>query len=283
MNTKTQSKTNLIIGNRYFSNKKHLCIRAILDFIGGIKYWFVWTTLAWQEIKQRYRRSILGPFWFTLSTGIFILAIGPIYSQLMGQNVETYMYWMANSLIIWMLFSNIVSDACQVFISAEAYIKQTNLPFTVYIFQMLYRNFIIFCHHFLILIVLQLYFQPVLGWSILSILFALINIAFAGAALGFILGLISVRFRDVPPIVGSLMQILMFVTPVMWKPSMIATHRWVVEYNPLYHFMELIRAPLIEMRIPLHSWFISVSVSIFLCALAFGVFSQYRHKIAYWV
>ena len=61
----------------------------------------IWWGLAWQEIKQRYSRSVIGPFWITLSTGVLVAAMGPLYGVLLGQNVAGYIQHLAVSLIIW--------------------------------------------------------------------------------------------------------------------------------------------------------------------------------------
>jgi lipopolysaccharide transport system permease protein len=62
---------------------------AARDLHTGLTSIHVWPLLAWYEIRQRYRRSALGPFWLTISTGILVAGMGPLYGRLFGQEVSS--------------------------------------------------------------------------------------------------------------------------------------------------------------------------------------------------
>ena len=55
------------------------------DILTGMCSLRIWGTLGWHDIKQRYRRSVLGPFWFTLSTAIMVGVLGALYSSILNQ------------------------------------------------------------------------------------------------------------------------------------------------------------------------------------------------------
>src|SRR6267378_3103937 len=97
---------------------------AIKDMKDGLLNVHIWTVLAWQEIKQRYRRSVLGPFWLTISTGALVGGMGPLYGRLFGLDISTYFPYLAISFVVWLFLAGIISDACTAFISAEGFIKQ---------------------------------------------------------------------------------------------------------------------------------------------------------------
>ena len=100
-------------------------------------------TLGWLDIKLRYRGSILGPFWLTLSTGIMVLSMGVLYSQLFHMELHDYMPYLALSLVLWNALSGIVSDACLCFTAAEGMIRSIRLPFTVYASRVVVRNVLV--------------------------------------------------------------------------------------------------------------------------------------------
>jgi lipopolysaccharide transport system permease protein len=101
-----------------------------------------------------------------------------------------------------------------------------------------------------------------------------------------LLGAIGARFRDIPPIIGSIVQIAFYLTPIMWAPSMLA-HRGIalvfVTWNPIFALLEIIRGPLLGQAIEPRSWLVAILYSIVICAIAGYVFIRARPRIAYWV
>src|SRR4030095_1787042 len=118
----------------------------------------VWGMLGWQEIRQRYRGSTLGPFWLTISTGAMISGMGPLYGRLFNQDISSYFPYMAVSFVIWALIAGLVNESCAAFISTESIIKQIKLPFSVYVLRLVWKNLIIFAHNFLIIVAVLLIF-----------------------------------------------------------------------------------------------------------------------------
>jgi len=259
-------------------------IRAALnDLKEGICSIYVWPMLGWLEIKQRYRRSVLGPFWLTISTGVMIGGMGPLYGRLLDQDTSAYFPYLAVSFVVWMLLANLITDACTAFISAEGFIKQIKLPFTVYILRVVWKNLIIFGHNLLIVIVVLVFFRPSLGWYLLLVPLSVMLISINGIWIGILLGLLCARFRDIPLIIGSLVQIAFFLTPVMWKATMLGQHQWAANFNPLFHFLEIVRAPLMNSDPALVSWLVAIGITVVGFTVALAMFSRFRARIAYWV
>lgn len=256
--------------------------RALSDIRRGIWSLHLWPTLAWQEIKQRYRRSVLGPFWLTISTALFIAGMGPLYGALMGQPTSPYMHYLAVGFVVWLFISGLITEGCQAFIAAEGFIKQTRVPLTVHALRVVWRNVLILAHNFIIVILVSAWFLPPLNWGVLTVPAAIFVIALNGLSLGILLGLLSARFRDIPQIVTSLVQLLFFVTPIFWRPEMLATHSWVVDWNPIFHLIELVRAPLLGNPAPAASWLIATCVTVLGWLVALAFFARYRARIAYW-
>jgi ABC-type polysaccharide/polyol phosphate export permease len=244
----------------------------------------LWWALAWQDIRQRYRRSVLGPFWITLSTGVMVSAMGPLYGALLGQDIGSYTQHLAVSLILWMFISGSINEAGAVFIGSEGYIKQVALPLSIYIYRMVARNLAMFMHN-LVIIVIVLFFMPPANFSYIWLVpfgFCLVlgNLIW----IIMLLGLISTRFRDIPQLVANLVQVAFFVSPIIWKAEMLTPKtRFVADFNPLYHFMEIIRAPLLGEPIQLLSWLVSGFLFIFGCTLTFYAFVRLRSRVPYWI
>ena len=257
---------------------------AKLDLMGGLAAAPLWSSLAWQDIKQRYRRSFLGPLWITVSTGIFVGAMGPLYGTLLGQDTSTYLQYLAISFIIWNFVSSSINESGTTFIGAEGFIKQIALPLSVHIFRMLTRNILMLAHNALI-IVLVLVFLPPKYWNSIWLLpFGLVLVLGNLFWIAVLLAVLSTRYRDVPQIVASVVQIAFFLSPILWKVDMLGSkNRFVADYNPLYHFIEVIRAPLLGDTIHAISWIVTFSLLVLGSVGTFLVFARLRARVPYWL
>ncbi len=256
---------------------------ACEDILSGMSKVSMWQTMGSQDIKQRYRRSVIGPFWLTISTAIMVGALGFLYAELFRQPIIDYLPFVAVGMIVWLYFSGMMTDACLVFAQSERMIKQVRLPLTLYVCRMVWRNTIILAHNFLIIVLLMFFVHHYRFIDLLSLPFAIVLLAANGVWLGLLLGVLCTRFRDLPPIVGSIVQVAFFVTPIMWKPEILTSRAWFVEANPFYHFIEIVRAPILGASFPWTSWGVTLSITVFGFVLAIFVLSKCRHRVAYWV
>jgi ABC-type polysaccharide/polyol phosphate export permease len=262
--------------------KRNLLL-ALQDLWHGITMVRVWSLLGWQEVRQRYRRSILGPFWLTISTGAMIAAMGPLYGKLLNQDVASYFPYLAISLVLWMLLASLTQDACQVFIASEGYIRNLKLPLTVHVIRVLWRNLIIFAHNLVIAVIVYAMLAPPVGWHLIELPVGIAIIAFNAIWLSILLGMVCARFRDIPQIVSSLVQVAFFLTPVLWKADMLGRNVWAAEYNPYFHFLEVVRQPLLGASASMQSWIFVGGVSLAGSLFTLVFFARFRARVAYWV
>lgn len=257
---------------------------AVADLRDGLRDVELWGMLGWHDIRQRYRRSILGPWWLTLSTAIMVAALGIVYHAILKMPLEQYLPFLAAGLVTWTLVSTIITDGCQVFIVNEQIIRQIRLPFTIHVCRLVWRNVIIFFHNLLIVIVIVALFG---GWPQIEALplaaAALVAFAANGVWVGLLFGALCSRFRDIPQIVSSLMQLIFFITPVIWHPSVLPGQQRVITYNPFYHFVEIMRAPLLGTVPPLGSWIAVIAITILGWIVTFAFMTRYRRRFAYWL
>jgi ABC-type polysaccharide/polyol phosphate export permease len=258
--------------------------KALSDLMKGITLFDIWWGLAWQEIIQRYARSIIGPFWLTLSMGVLIAVMGPLYGALFGQSISGYIQYLALSMILWSFISTCINEAGSVFISAESYIKQIALPVSIYVFKLITRNLLIFAHNAVVGFIVLIFLPPTHFQSIWMVPFGLLLVVANLFWFVLLVGMVSARYRDFPQLVSNLVQVMFFLSPIMWKVDMLTKNqRFLADINPLFHMIEIIRAPLLGSPIYIYSWIYCVGLLIFGSIFTFAVFVKFRARIAYWL
>lgn len=257
--------------------------KALRDLIEGAASVHIWAMLAWQEIRQRYRRSVLGPFWITISTGALVGGMGPLYGKLFNQELAAYLPHLAIGYITWLYIAGLINEGCVAFISSEGLIKQTRMPLCIHVFRVVWRNFIMLWHNFLVVVITLLFFPPPWHLGLLTVPLAIALITINGVWLGLILGVLCARFRDIPLIVQSVMQMAFFLTPVLWRADTLGRHRWAAEANPLHHYLEIVRAPLLGVSVPWDSWAVVATTTVVGSGVSLMFFVRFRARIAYWV
>jgi len=257
---------------------------AIKDLKDGFGLWRLGLTLGWFDIRLRYRGSLLGPFWLTLSTGVMVGALGVLYSQLFKMEVHDYLPFLALSLVLWGFLGTMVSDACGCFQQAEGMIRSQRMPFTLYAIRVIVRNLLVLAHNVLVIIAVYAVFDRWPGLAALAATPGMLLWVLDGLATCFLLGAVCARFRDIPPIVGSVMQIAFYVSPVIWKPELLRGQQaaW-LPFNPFFTLLEIVRAPLLGYAAGWDVWASALLYSALLCGVAWMVFARVRGRLAFWV
>ncbi len=186
---------------------------AFTDLADGLRMWRLSCVLGWLDIRLRYRGSLLGPFWLTLSTGIMVAALGFLYSTLFQMNLQEYLPFLALSLVLWNAIAAMVSDACVSFTQHEGMIRSIRMPFFIYALRTLVRNAIVLAHNIPVILVVWAVFDTWPGWHAVLMLPGLVLWLVDGLAVSLLLGAFCARFRDIPPIVASIMQIAFLSAP----------------------------------------------------------------------
>jgi len=258
-------------------------LTAWRDLYAGLAQSWMWAMLAMQDIKLRYRGSILGPFWLTLSTLIMVASMGFIYARVFNMTAGAYLPKLALGMIIWQFVSTMFSDGCQTFTAAENIIQQVPVAFSIHVYRVVFRNLIIFAHSALIIPIGFLIFRIPIAWSVLQVIPGLILLLINGVWISFLFGMLSARFRDVPPIVASFLQVLFFATPIIWPIEALRDLQIVADLNPLFAAIDVIRAPLLGVAVSSYSWPMLIGMTMIGCAATFPIFARFRARIAYWI
>jgi lipopolysaccharide transport system permease protein len=259
---------------------------AINDIIDGLSKWQIWLLLAYHDIKVRYRRSTLGPFWITLSMAITVYSMGYLYAFLFQIDLQDYFPFLVTSMLTWTLISMVLNELTDVFVSYEGLIKELKLPYTLYIHRVISRNIIIFFHNIIVMIPVYIIFHQTAKINLCTILMipGLLLIYVNAVIYGMILAVLGSRFRDVSQIIKNLIQVIFFITPVMWTPYILPeSKRYFVNFNPFYSFLELVRAPLLGNLPTFYNLGMALLVSFIGVIICLRLFIVYRTRIIYWV
>jgi lipopolysaccharide transport system permease protein len=257
---------------------------ALLDVREGLALYRLAYALGWLDIKLRYRGSVLGPFWLTLSTAIMVLSMGVLYAELFHMDLSQYLPFLALSLVLWNALSGMVTEAGVCFTTAEGTIRSMRMPFTVHAARAVIRNILVLAHNALVFVGVFAWFNVWPHPAMLGpVAFGLLLWILDSFAICVLLGAFCARFRDIPPIIASLMQIAFFLTPIIWKPELIGARAVYLVANPFYPLLAVMRDPLLNANPGHLIWATAVGWSVLLWIGAWLLFVRVRGRLAFWV
>lgn len=256
---------------------------AVSDVVEGVRARRIWMLLAKMDVRQRYRRSVLGPFWITITTMIWILAMGPLYSHLLGIGSKEFIPYLAMGIITWGLISGVILDGAGAFVEAEGLVRSVKLPYTLHILRVLYRTLIVFLHNLVAFVPFMLYLGIWPQWHWLAAIPGVAMIMLAAVPTAFLLGTLSVRYRDLQQMIASIVQLAFFMTPIFWKPEMLKERMYLADYNPFQIMLVMVREPIIGTVPSAQSYFRALALIAVLFLIAAPFFARYRRRLAFWV
>ena len=257
---------------------------ALDDLRGGLQQWLLWMTLGWLDVKQRYRRAVLGPFWITISMLVLVVSLGVLYAGIFRQDVHTFLPYLAAGFIVWNFISSTVTESTTTFVAAEGLLKQGGIPLSFHVFRTIFRNFIISAHNLTVMLLIYVWQPSLLSWHLVLIIPGLALMIVNFVWISIIVGVLCTRYRDLPPIVSNLLQILVFISPIMYQPSSLPPDlMFIVRLNPLYYFIDAVRSPLLGLVPSPSTYLVLIAFAVVGSLLAFYCFVRTRARVAYWV
>jgi ABC-type polysaccharide/polyol phosphate export permease len=258
--------------------------RGVSDILGSLAGWRLWSMLGWLDIRQRYRRSMLGAFWITISMAIMVIALGVLYSSLFKMEIREFIPFLAAGLITWGFLSGTIGDSTTVFISAESIIKQGGIPLSLHVMRMIWRNVIIFAHNLTVIPFVYLWFGITPTWHLIlfapGLFLVLLNLLWVSL----IIGPLCTRFRDLPSVISNMLQIFFFMSPIIYKPEFLAGRfGFLLDWNPFHHLIEVIRGPLLGYMPAASSYQVLTGIALVGGSAAWLFFRRFRGRIAYWL
>ncbi len=256
---------------------------AIDDWSRSFRLFPLWSNLALEDLRDRYRKTVLGTVWTVLSFVLFVAVYVLVFSQMASAAKPEFALFVTLGFGLWSYINAITVDACTAYLHSRAWVLGTAIPYPVFLLQAVLRNCLIFAL-ILVVMALALIWKPT-PWSAAA-WFAvpgLLVYLLTSVWLTAILAPLCARYRDLQHAIQTGMRLLFFVTPILWMPGTSRTLGRVAQLNPVTSFVEIVRAPLLYDRVPLDSWAIVLGVNAIGLALGVLVYALTRKRIAYWV
>lgn len=253
------------------------------DVLSAVVSWRLWAFMGLQDIRQRYRRSIFGPLWLALGLGATIIGIGILYSQILKVPAGAFLPFLAISLLAWNFLSGVMMDSTSLFQFGSGLITSVRFPYTTLVLRSITRNLIVMAHCLVPVIITLVLFRfqihPVAIASLAGLVLLIANMYWISLAVG----MLCARFRDVAQIVIYGIQLLIFITPIIWQPSQVRKGSIALEYNPFYHLIQIFRAPIYDGLLPVTSFLFCTGMFVIGGAITFLAFARFRRDIVHWL
>jgi ABC-type polysaccharide/polyol phosphate export permease len=255
------------------------------DFRDDIRSWHMWSRLGWSDVKGRYRRTVFGPFWATLSLGIFIVAVSFIWARLWNAKLETFLPFVTAGMLAWTLIVSLIQDGASIFLTSGGLIRSLSFPYTTLTCSLVWRHMILFAHNLLIYV----FVVPLMGvpvtWQMLLFVPALLLVALNSIWVATLLGLLSARFRDIPLLIQTILNVLMFITPIFWTYDQLKgrTGQILINGNVILHFVEILRMPMLGRLPELYTIEVVLVTTVLGWLVTVFCFARFRRRLPYWL
>jgi ABC-type polysaccharide/polyol phosphate export permease len=261
-------------------------IRALADVYEGCTNWRMWSRFGWLEIRRRYRRTLFGPFWTSFNVVVMVFSMGFLWAALFHQPTSRYLPYLTAGIIIWQFLASCINEGATTFSASAGLLTTMRLPKTLLIVTMVWRNVIVFFHNFLVFLIVMMIWRVPVTWTTPLFVPGLLLVALNGCWMAIVLAVVGTRFRDIPQLLGGLVSIMMFLTPIMWSRDSLSRGvgiGYVIDLNPFYHLVEVVRAPMLGQAPSLLSWAVALALIPIGFGMALYLFSHFRQRITYWL
>ncbi len=256
---------------------------TILD---SIKNYELWMTLAITKIRVRFIRTALGPIWEILGTTIFLIFISFVWSKLWGDTFFDFFCYLYSGFIIWKAISSIIGDGTYLFSDTYSNCFE-NININPFVFCMSHtaKNFIVLVMNFPILILILFLNDSINFSSWIWLIFYFLVFFISGVAASFILAVFCLKFRDLQFSIIVALQLIFFMTPVIWKIDQLSdkAQRFIIEPNLLYHYIEFFRSIVLYGVINFKSLLIISATTLILVLISFILYKNVNKKIIFWI
>lgn len=258
---------------------------AIDDVVDALRKWRIPSLLGSQGIRHRYMRSRLGAFWLTISMAVLVAALGLVFGTIFRTPLADFLPFLSLGLIFWTYGSTMLVEGCNAFVQHEAIMREVALPRFSHVLTVWWRNTITLAHNIVIFPALLLIFLIPPGWGMLLFIpgFVLVSLNMLWMAL--VLAILCARFRDLTQIVNSVVQVMFYVTPIIWKPELLPARQasMVLGWNPAYHLISVVRSPLLGQPVSTLSWTVCGVGAVLGWVFALWILGRHGRRVPYWL
>lgn len=260
-------------------------MRSYFEGIWNARYFWIHLSLA--DIRARWRRSFFGIFWSIIQPLGMTLLLSFVFGKIFKTDITLYAPYILSGMLTWEFVTSSAIGGSMAFIQANAYIKQYRHPLAIYTLRTILTNLVVFLLASTSLLGWVLVVMPHnVGWSWLALLSFFPILAFMAWPLATFLAYIATRFRDLSPALGLIFQAMWFVSPVYFEAKVFRGGGLsaLVDYNPIYHMLEIIRAPLLRGQWPtIENYAYCISVIFIFCLFAFLMGRKAEKKVIFYL
>lgn len=256
---------------------------ALRDLLAALAHRDYWLYLGMNDIRQRYRRSFIGPLWVTLTLGATVTGVSLVYGAILQQPFAAMLTFVALGLIFWQFFSGVLAEGCGALADAASLVTQTQLPVSAHVLRVVTRQVVVLGHNMLVFVALLPLWLGDVGPAMLLALPGVLLALLCGAAGALLLALACARFRDVSPMVANGLQLAFFVSPIFWRPDLLGEHAAILALNPFHHLLEVTRGPLLGTVPEAEHWLVSGGLAMSLWVLALAALGASRRRLSTWL
>ncbi len=256
---------------------------GITDVLQSLKRSHVALYLAWSDTRARYRRSVLGPLWLTLGTAVGIVGLGLLWSELLKIDRATFIPSLTAGLIVWQVLAGCITESAAIFIKQGNVIRNLQLPYFLHPLQLVLRHLVNFSHNLIVYLVVVVLLSVPVTWSTLLVIPGVLILFLNLAWMALFFGMFGARFRDIEYLLATLVPLLFFVSPVLYRPNYLPFNSVLIWLNPLSHLIEVVRDPLLGVSPPWFVYATVISMLILGWSMTLFLFNVRRNRIAYWV
>lgn len=239
--------------------------------------------LAWADTKARYKKSVIGPFWPTLTNVFGILGLGLVWGTLLKQDMQTFIPQLTVGLIAWQLIAGALTDGPQTFVRHAGMVRNVSMPFWFFSVRALAKHLINLMHNLVILVSVMLYYKVPLTentWLVLpGLLLVTLNLYWILHGLG----LVGARFRDIELLITSLVPLLFFISPVIYRADQLPAALNVVWLNPFSYMIEAIRTPMLGNAPDILTWYVLIAMLLIGSCFTWIYQRTQGKNLAFWV
>lgn len=243
-----------------------------------------WFYPGWIALKTRYVRTTLGPLWETLATTIFIGFAGFLWSKIFKINLTDFLPHLFSGMVIWKFYSSVIIMSSVNYMENAALIKSIKHEYIIHNLKSCTRDILVFLHNIPLCLIIVFYFNGItlnLFYLFVSIPIVLLSCF----CISYLMSLICLRFRDLNYLTQSLIQLVFFFTPILWKPDQLGpkAEMFIVYPNIIYHYVEILRAPIMGYSPTLLNYTMTVSFTLILVIFTNFCYKKYNRRIPYWL
>jgi ABC-type polysaccharide/polyol phosphate export permease len=254
----------------------------MFEYLTGVwRSRFFWLSLVKMDLQLRYRRSVLGIGWSLIHPLASALVFCIAFYEIFHISVREYVPFLMAGLAWWGYILGVTMQGCQCFVDAESYIRQHSIPMAIYPLRTVLGCMIHFLISLAVVIVMIWCFQGFGNLSALAVLPGSLGLLFIfGWAVAAVGGYVNAAFRDIQHMTSIGFQVLFYMTPIIYPPASLTNTRLgqLVQYNPLLPFLDLVRQPVLDGRIPANSTFLVAGLSTAALTLLAGLLLQRAQK-----